>query len=50
VEKASDLPFDALEDAQGALYRKVLFLVSQQITGTEDAKEVVFHGMSDTSD
>jgi len=45
VNKVSDLPFDALEDAQGVLYGKDLFLVSEQISSTEDTNEVIFHEM-----
>lgn len=41
----SELPFDALDDAQGVLYGKGLFLVSQQISSAEDANEVIFHEM-----
>jgi len=41
----SELPFNALEDAQGVLYGKDLFLVSQQISSTEDANKVIFHEM-----
>jgi len=43
VEKVSDLPFEAPEDAKGALRRDVMYLVSEQISGAEDANEVVLH-------
>ena len=43
VEKASDLPFEALEDARGILYDGKMYLVAEQIATTEDANEVIFH-------
>jgi len=45
VEKISNFAFNALEDAHGVLYGKDLFLVSEQISSTEDADEVIFHEM-----
>ena len=43
VEKVSDLPFEAIEDARGILYDGKMYLVAEQIATTEDANEVIFH-------
>lgn len=43
VEKAADLPFDALEDAEGVFYDGKIYLVSSNIPTVEDAKRVIFH-------
>jgi len=43
VEKVSDLPFHAPDDAKGVLHGGVMYLVSEQIALPEDANEAVFH-------
>ncbi len=43
VEKASDLPFEALEDAKGVLFDGKMYLVAEQIALPEDADETIFH-------
>jgi len=43
VDKPSDLPFDALEDAEGVFYDGKIYLVSSNIPTVEDAKRVIFH-------
>jgi len=43
VEKVSDLPFNAPEDARGVLRNGTMYLVTEQIALPEDAKEVVLH-------
>lgn len=43
VEKVSDLPFDAPDDAKGVLHGGVMYLVSEQIALPEDANEAIFH-------
>ena len=43
VEKVSELPFDAPDDAKGVLHGGVMYLVSEQIALPEDANEAVFH-------
>jgi len=43
VEKASDLPFDALSDAKAVLFNGTMYLISEQIALPEDAHEAIFH-------
>ncbi len=43
VEKASDLPFDAPDDAQGVAFGGKVFLVAGNISNASDARDVVRH-------
>jgi len=43
VNTVSELPFDALEDAQGVFHMGKIFLVADNILSTEDANGVIFH-------
>lgn len=43
VDNVSDLPFDAMEDAEGVFYDGKIYLVSSNVPTIEDAKRVIFH-------
>jgi hypothetical protein len=45
VEKASELPFNAPEDAKGAYYDGTMYLVAEQIALPEDTRETIVHEM-----
>lgn len=43
VEKVSDLPFDAPDDAKGVLHLGKMFLVRESIADAVDARGAIFH-------
>lgn len=43
MEKASDLPFDAPNNAKGVYQAGIMYLVAEQISFPEDAKVIIFH-------
>lgn len=43
VNRPSELPFDAPDDAKGAFFNGEAFLVAENITSPEDAREVITH-------
>ncbi|WP_374288874.1 hypothetical protein [Pseudomonas fluvialis] len=45
VQSAADLPFDAPADAKGVHLRGVVYLVADNITSAQDAREVIAHEM-----
>jgi len=45
VQSTSDLPFDAPTDAKGAYWKGAIYLVADNISSAQDAREVIAHEM-----